>query len=563
MKYNIGIVLFLLIWVINAQSQIVHSQTLPFKSEYHAGENLKISEDSFQSDSIALRIISESRQALVETLTLPCDWTIPMQLEGKSVGVYVRTGKSYEYKGFFRVVNPHMLTSYDIRHSDYKGLPVFQLNGGMSPEFAVQKSLENLCGGISHTWDIGPGGGPAPVWGTMDFLQKSIAKTIDLYDTYLGQDTPVENVIIGTGVPTVSYLSAVTKSVFLPIQYLVSVNSIKEVQSIVEYSAAMGLKTYATLGYDASMDNVGVAWIKLLDMPEEYLDFLSRHKVKNVFLTGVGEKAFGESFVRKYIPSTLSKEEYADGSVYILYTQSGSEEDLRRIMSYIKDYDEKCLDDGRMIADWESGIINKQIKQLGKSIQKHTGADVYSIVSPVDMGCMYNVAMDLALAYAQKNRALMPGKLHPNVVFNEYLISHPMYELMHLTFPILYWQFVPVKSTVDRLFQYGVPHVEKKFPDFSLSKLSAHLNGRLRVKEMKKELEARGIQYVTSRVDGVEEVWNLEDGVNAPCEFVAKDIVENMGVEQFHKMQQSMKSLTVDEIADVVNQTEGVTFSKE
>ena len=60
------------------------------------------------------------------------------------------------YSSYFRVVTPGMLTTYQIAKEEYKGLNVFMLDGGMSAEYAVQKSLANLTAGVSHTWRIGP-----------------------------------------------------------------------------------------------------------------------------------------------------------------------------------------------------------------------------------------------------------------------------------------------------------------------------------------------------------------------------------------------------------------------
>ena len=54
------------------------------------------------------------------------------------------------------------------------------------------------------------------------------------------------------------YLSAAMEAPVLPLHFLVSVNSTKEISSILEYSSQAGVPCYATLGYDASMDDVGV-----------------------------------------------------------------------------------------------------------------------------------------------------------------------------------------------------------------------------------------------------------------------------------------------------------------
>lgn len=167
-------------------------------------------------------------------------------------------------------------------------------------EYAVQKSLANLTAGVSHTWQIGPGGGPKPVWGTPVSFNNPIRYS-SLYNEYLGKSEKLKTVIIATGVPTVPYLSAAMEAPVLPLHFLVSVNSTKEVSSILEYSSQAGVPCYATLGYDASMDDVGVAWIKLLALPDEYRKFIIEHEVENVIIAGIGEDVKSESYCRKLI----------------------------------------------------------------------------------------------------------------------------------------------------------------------------------------------------------------------------------------------------------------------
>lgn len=125
--------------------------------------------------------------------------------------------------------------------------------------------------------------------GTPDFLQQSVQHTVDLYNEYLGKSKKLKTVIIATGVPAVPYLSAAMEAPVLPLHFLVSVNSTKEVSSILEYSSQAGVPCYATLGYDASMDDVGVAWIKLLALPDEYRKFIIEHEVENVIIAGIGK----------------------------------------------------------------------------------------------------------------------------------------------------------------------------------------------------------------------------------------------------------------------------------
>lgn len=143
---------------------------------------------------------------------------------------------------------------------------------------------------------------------------------------------------------------------------MVSVNSTKEISSILEYSSQAGVPCYATLGYDASMDDVGVAWIKLLALPDEYRKFIIEHEVENVIIAGIGEDVKSESYCRKLSKTGVDGQEYADGSLYILYTQSGSEHDIKTISRNVVDYDTLSLE---KVRTWP---IGRAVLSTGRSI---------------------------------------------------------------------------------------------------------------------------------------------------------------------------------------------------
>ena len=269
----------------------IGARVLTDKFVYSQGEKVVFTFDGkSEGKTIILKYLSKKGEpVLAEIGGEPFVWEVPSEFTPAAVGVYQKEEGQLTYSSYFRVVTPGMLTTYQIAKEEYKGLNVFMLNGGMSAEYTVQKSLANLTAGVSHTWQIGPGGGPKPVWGTPDFLQQSVQHTVDLYNEYLGKSKKLKTVIIATGVPAVPYLSAAMEAPVLPLHFLVSVNSTKEVSSILEYSSQAGVPCYATLGYDASMDDVGVAWIKLLALPDEYRKFIIEHEVENVIIAGIGE----------------------------------------------------------------------------------------------------------------------------------------------------------------------------------------------------------------------------------------------------------------------------------
>ena len=479
--------------------------------------------------------------------------------DGKSEGVYQKEEGQLTYSSYFRVVTPGMLTTYQIAKEEYKGLNVFMLNGGMSAEYTVQKSLANLTAGVSHTWQIGPGGGPKPVWGTPDFLQQSVQHTVDLYNEYLGKSKKLKTVIIATGVPAVPYLSAAMEAPVLPLHFLVSVNSTKEVSSILEYSSQAGVPCYATLGYDASMDDVGVAWIKLLALPDEYRKFIIEHEVENVIIAGIGEDVKSESYCRKLNKTGVDGQEYADGSLYILYTQSGSEHDIKTISRNVVDYDTLSLEKGKDLADWESGVVNRQIDNISKGICEHTPAQVYSLIATHDMMDMYNLGANMGMYFMYKNREQTKVSVQ-GTYLNEYLISQPLYELTQGYIPLLFWQFVPPVSTIDRIKRDIQKVVDVYEKGILLENKTVHVNARIGKEELVQELKKRGFRFVTKRKDNVEELWNLSDGINSPCEEVVQNIVEQIGVKQYQTQCKNALYLNMGDLKLVTNNIPGLVF---
>lgn len=546
-KIILSCFLLLTTWNVNAQ--------LDFKPIYKAGETVR-----FDKMTVLLRNLSEANQPIVAQLKKGESWIVPDELKGDAIGVYEVKGRKEEYKSFLRVEDESQLLVYDIEHSDYRGLDVFSLDGGMSAEFSVQKSLSNLTGGVSHTWHIGPGGGPKAVMASADFLEKSLNKTVALYDQYLGAEQSIETVIISTGMPSIPYLSASMKAPVLPIHFLVSANSVKEISSILKYSSDRGTPCYSTFGYDASMDSVGVGWIKLLDLPAVYADFIKRHNVKNVIVAGLGENGHGESFCRLVLNDQSSKKGYyKDGDVYVLYTQSGSEFDVQTLSSVIKDYSELTLDKGLFLADWESGVTDKQISNIISSVKKNTTSNAYSLVSFNDMMKMYDLANDLSLDFISNNREKINFK---GVYFNEYLISQPLFEMSLGYVPLLYWQFVEPKHTVGRVTEGLKKNVENILGDINFKKANMIVNARIGKNEIAGILLQNDYSSVLSRKDNIEEVWDLSDGINSPCEEVAYQITSLLGVKRYKKRLAELRYLNISDLSRIAHKINGIDFVK-
>lgn len=305
---------------------------------------------------------------------------------------------------YFRAVNEQSLLTYDIQKLDYQGLPVYRQIGDMSAGFGVLKTIVAFDQGIAATMEEAPQGGTYPVAPTPEFLQRSVRKTVELYNSEIGAATKIKRVVVGTGIASVSYFATMMGAAYLPIHYLVSANSASEVQAILDYSNQNGYASYATLGYDGSMPGVGVAWIKLLDLPEEYKQFIKDHQVEEVYIYGVGQEGHGESYSRRVLTQNTITDEYAPGSLYILYTNFGSDADIDALKHRLYDYNQLKLGEGQYISDWESGIVDDQITNISGSAQAMANVKAYTIETD-DMMALYNISSFLTLQYIKRIKA--------------------------------------------------------------------------------------------------------------------------------------------------------------
>src|SRR5690606_14151923 len=136
------------------------------------------------------------------------------------------------------------------------------------------------------------------------------------------------------------------------------------------------------------MPDPAVAWIKLLDLPEEYRKFIEDHQVEEIILWGVEENVLGETWAKKVIRRSPSGE-FGEGSIYMQYTGHGSETDVLNLRTRINDYDLTAVEAETHIPDWESGLANKQIHQIASSIKSKTSADAYGVTAFGDMIHIY------------------------------------------------------------------------------------------------------------------------------------------------------------------------------
>ncbi len=558
------------------------------KGSYRVGESVKasgwvVNNHEFSAEITTLKVMirnlsDDSRtffheQTLLEGADVhPADslqvgwkevWTVPAATKKGPYGIYVEYTLSSDttvrsYQSFFSVVDNDSRTTYEIVSERHDELPVFKLRGGMSAEYTVEKSLASLASGISQSWAVSaPGYGPHPVTSTPAFLEESVRNTVDAYDEVLGPDAAIETVVIGTGIPSAAYLCRTMKAAFLPIHFLAGINTVKEVQSMVDHANATGFKSYAAAGYDPSVAPA-VAWIKLLDLPALYLDFIQRHQVKKVVLLGYNGSADGENRARKIVDGRGS---YDPGSVYLLHPGGGTSEDVSHLRSKYKDYDEQVLSDFTRITDWESGLTNQQADSFSRTLQSHTAVDETWFISSANDIPLWDLATYVSLAFIRKNETAyksLGGSLIKGVSINPYLIGHPFFESRMQYIPLLYWQGNPATSTADRLLNTTKRAIESYFPETTFETLSFWINstnnfgGAQQAQALLAELGRRSYENTVTNQLTADEVWNPADGMDSPCEVRAALLLQSGTAGSLADWEKNLTPLTLEDLKELV-----------
>lgn len=518
--------------------------------------------DEGESASIAIKSISDrgASPEIVETVSgrgaataARLQWTVPAQAVGKAYEVSSSIEAAvWQSQTFFRVGAAEALTTFAIARAEHRDHPVFLLRGGLSAEYALEKALANLAGGTAHSWQPGaPGSGPEPVLATPGFLEKSLAATVAAYDRYLGAEARFETVIISTGFPSIPYFSHALGAPVLPIHFLVSVDSVKEIELILDRARDRGLSAYSTLGHDTSLP-LAVAWIKLLDLPRIYADFINRRGTKNVVILGSTGTIGGETKARMVLNG--STEPYRPQSIYILYPGT-SPDDEATLDREIADLVATPLGEFEYISDWESGITRIQMDNFRRSIERETAAGL-TVVSAENLTKLYNLGTYATLALMHKNAGLPGGRTPTGIALNPYLIGYPAYEHWKGYVPYVYWQGNPPASIADMALETVTLGMQRTFPGVDVSGLEVWMNstrnfGGYFAPSIAQAISDRGMASIRENDYSLDENWDLGDGVNAPSEVAVRQIVMAQPAARFEAWRRALVLLEFDEFLDV------------
>ena len=350
-------------------------------------------------------------------------------------------------------------------------------------------------------------------------------------------------------------------------QFLITVDTYRELRDIIDRATEAGIDCYSTLGHDLSMKK-GVAWVKLLDLPQAYKDFLIQHNVKNVIIAATSNSVGGESLAQKVIEEGTGLEGTNPGDIYIMYpngyTDQGRALDIAELSKCLKDYKEINLEsEYRDFSDWESGMIQAQVERMADSAVNTIGSGAMVLQIAADGAqALYIYGSYAVCKFYQKNLGYLNENPIKGIVMNPYLIGHPAYETVKGFVPALFWQgHFNGEQIVEQIVEKQIGQaIQKYFPDTELKELKYWINytnnfgGAVQANEVKQALINKGIpdENIIENELTQNEIWDPGDGMDAPVEKIAKDIVENLSVQFMKEWYTNMSPLDIQDLIDIV-----------
>ena len=99
------------------------------------------------------------------------------------------------------------------------------------------------------------------------------------------------------------------------------------------------------------------------------------------------------------------------------------------------------------------------------------------------------------------------------------------------------------------------------YPDIAFNRLKFFLNSGYNKENFYEGLVNFGIPSANIYQRGDQIIWNPSDGMSAPCEMAATDIVNNIGVDNYKAQQQALIPLSIGELTTLTGEISGVEFS--
>lgn len=463
-------------------------------------------------------------------------WAVDSGMPDGAYGVFVRVeladGSTWErFETFFRVAREGQLTRYSIDVEDYLGFPVYTQDGGLSAEYAVLKSAQILSQSAGPSWTPSDEGyGPRPVYATPGFLREAIDETITTLDTALGATRQFDTAIVAPGIQSTPQLISTLQAPVLPLHYLVSFDSVYELRGVLDQAARDGYEVMTTLGHDGSMDP-GVAWIKLLEPPAEYLDFLDRHGVSDVVIAGTFGTSGGENLARRALYAGSPTSGANPGDIIVVYPGGSLTGDGDTITRKVHDLSDLPLGASTTISDWEAGLIDEQVDAFAAGIKTvipgsvaELGAETYYDID--------NLGIFVSAAYFKKNEAALEvdGEVIRGIALSPYMTNQPFADVTNGVLPVLFFQGEnPLTIVQGRIVNQAASALAEYFPDVVVTDLhvdvitSRNFGGFANGGIQGVLIDEGFTSYAFSSTEG-DEIWSATDNHTAWNEIAVQQL---------------------------------------
>lgn len=265
-----------------------------------------------------------------------------------------------------------------------------------------------------------------------------------------------KTVLHSPGFLSVNYMTELCNFVYLPSQFLVGFNSVRELKNVLTDLKENGIEAYAVAGYDGCIPNCLVAWIKFVKIPPQYQDLIENYlQSDSVLFAGVyseNSRTYGENVIHQYGEPTntitsenlyflhiiscyslpLSEEpECASITFYTPPPPNPTQQDWDIFRKLALDFECSKIHNETLcsyVGDWESAF------DISKEKYFPTFMGVIKFAQAIDTKPLYKVSYELSREFMDINHITIQG-----VVLNPYILNTPTYETNYGYLGYSYW----------------------------------------------------------------------------------------------------------------------------
>ena len=320
--------------------------------------------------------------------------------------------------------------SFKIQYDD----EYLEVHGGLSAEIIFGRSISHKRNIIYRGWvNKSPSGSPNFIKDSVEYIVSELKKLVNVTAKYA---------IIGSGLDCVSYMCDLMDYIYLPIQFLVEAHNIDGLKLMLENADKSGIKCYASIINSKIYPTSVVAYIKLLEIPKIYIDYLEQVRINRVLCIGIYNRlGLNTCKIRQYTDSDSPRQFIQSKNIYLYYPNENyggrhiddtvySDKIENINMSHIKDT-------ASYMCDWEYGVDN-----IGEFLIPFNGKG-YVIYSD-------NITKMNILAYHITYQFMHNNDITPcGFVLNTSLIGNPFYEAIHG-----YYTYIYKSSNPNRIIDF-------------------------------------------------------------------------------------------------------------